>query len=396
MNLSSKKHFIYTLTILAILGIAGFLVYRYMLPALTVRPSPAGQPVTGRIPPPARPGVPPTPEEPGAAPVKIPPSEIGAEEQLLQITDFPVVSPSFNKAGDKILFYKKDGGDLYSAKTDGRTLEKISNLTVIGLFDALWSPERDRAVVRYLDQETIKAFLHVGTSTARALPSDIAALAWSPSGASLAYLVPEELRARLISIDRAGAQTKTIAEVPLRDAAINWITDDKIAFETRPSGLAEGFVFTFSRKGGNFTRILGPLFGLATLWSPDGSKILTSRTARGGTQLQLVVTDAAGRGIWQTKLGTLPEKCAWLDSQEFYCAAPSQILPSQLWPDDYLRGEIVSTDHLILARADTQRILDIALNGSFDVSAPLISKDKKYLFFVNRKDGTLWRLKLNP
>ncbi len=394
MDLASRKRIIYILILLIILGSAGFLIYRYLLPAAVTRPRAPGEPVTGRVP--LRPGVLPTPAPPGIPPpFATPPAEALKEARLVRLTDFAIISPSLNKKEDAILFYKKDGGDLYSSDFDGRSLEKISNLTIIGLFDALWSPERDRAVPRYLDGENIKTFLHIGTSSVRALPSGITSVAWSPSGTLLSYILPEELSATLVTTDRTGGKQQTLVETPLRDATIQWVTDDKLIFETRPSGLAEGFVFSFSRKGETFTRLIGPAFGLTTLWSPGASKLLVSRTDERGKNLRLLVAEPSGKTVWQTELATLPEKCVWLDAQEFYCASPTNILSSHVWPDDYLRGEIAGADRLFAGRVDTRNLHEIPLDGSLALANIIVTKDKKTLFFVKRDDGTLWRLKLN-
>src|SRR3989344_3966859 len=166
MGLDRTKRIIYISALVILLGLAGFFLYWFFLPAERRTPE-----TEKRI----RSLVPASSEE------KTSPESILKEEEtkiletkpeltLVQITDFPVVSPGLDKSGDKVLFYKKDGGDLFSSDFSGKEKEKISNLTIVGLVEAIWSG--GRAAVFYLDGETRKGFLHTSTSSTAALPQD--------------------------------------------------------------------------------------------------------------------------------------------------------------------------------------------------------------------------------
>ncbi|TSC76174.1 MAG: hypothetical protein G01um101433_784, partial [Parcubacteria group bacterium Gr01-1014_33] len=261
-SLSQKKRIIYIIAGLLGFAILGFAGYRYLLPAF-VSKKPAGQEgVSGsvRIPPAASLGQ--EPADTGKTPPTAEPTLPPEEQRLTRITDFPVISPSLNKAEDKILFYKKDGGDLLSSDFRGQNQEKISNLTIIGLLDAVWSPAHDRAAVFYLDQETIKGFLHIGTSSVAVLPQNITSADWSPDGKSLAFGVKTNNALTIGTVDSSGKNQKMLTALPLPDAQIEWVTPDLISLTTAPSGFAEGFIFTYSRSTGALTRILGPFLGL--------------------------------------------------------------------------------------------------------------------------------------
>lgn len=389
-DLTTQKRIIYIFLGVAILGLLGFLLYRFLSPQ-TVKPPAPARPATGRIqPPPPTTAVEKTPEE--LKPGEI--IEVGPEQKLIKLTDFSVVAPSLNKTGDKILFYKKDGGGLFSSSFDGLEQQKVSNLTILGMIEALWSPAKDRAAVFYLDQETLKSFLHIGTSSVAILPQDIKSFSWSPDGKSLAYLLPKDDRLNLVIGDSSGKNAKTVFNTPLLDAKINWVSTDRISFQTAPSGLAPGFVFTFLRSSGAFNKIIGPFFGLTSLWSPDGSKVLISTTNSAGKNLKVVVGDKDGKALLDLNIKTLADKCVWLNSNELYCAVPKVILTETIWPDQYLRGEINPADLIVYLNLEKQESREIFSEQNFDMTDLLISKTKDYLFFVSRLDGTLWTLKL--
>lgn len=388
-ELKRTKLIIYFILGIMVLGLLGLLTYSRFT-TTGRKPTPKGPGITGRL----SDGRP-TPTE--KRPEKLNLGEefpVAAGQKLIKITDFSVVSPSLNKEENKILYYKKDGGNLYSSDFSGQKQEKISNLTIVGILEALWSPARDRAAVFYLDQETLKGFLHIGTSSVAILPQNLKSFSWSPDGKSLSYLIFKDDRLNLVSGDSAAKNIKNIFSTPVLDAQISWVSADKIAMQTAPSGAAEGFIFLYSRASGSFQKILGAIFGLTSLWSPDSSRILISSTNSAGRNLRLAVTDTSGKILFNSNLATLPEKCTWADNKEIYCALPRDISTENIWPDEYLRGEVNTTDSLVKVNIEKKEIEGIFTEEGFDVSSLILSKDKNYLFFINRVDGTLWSLKI--
>ena len=315
------------------------------------------------------------------------------EQTLLALTDFSVVSPVIAKSQDKVLLYKKDGGSRYQVDFAANQ-EKMSNITIVGLTEALWSPARDRAAVFYIDGEVLKSFLHTGTSSVLALPRDIKSFAWSPDGKQFAYLIQTSDGVSLIISDASGKSSKEVFQTPILDAQIQWISADKIAFQTAPSGHAEGYVFIYSLKTSTFRRFLGPLYGLTTLWSPDATHLLVSATDAGGGNLTLSLYDSAATKLERLDFLTITDKCAWISTKEFYCAVPNAFPDTAVMPDDYLRGEVATQDRILSFALDTSNTALIFSGGAMDIANLAITAKKDYLIFVNRTDGIPWRLKL--
>lgn len=395
MEFDRVKKIIYTGIAAGILGLLLFLGYRFLYPGTEAPPPAPGERITGRLP-----GLPGTGELGGEPQLtELAPGEsveITPEQKLFRITDFPVTSPSLNKQEDKILYYKKSGGDLLSSDLDGKNQTKISNITVVGLLEAIWASTRDRAAVFYLDNETVKGFLHIGTSSVAVLPQGIKSFSWSPDGKSLAYLLPKNDRLDLITADASGRNSKKVFTTPIGDASINWVSADRIVFSTAPSGLAEGYLYVYLRSSGVFNKIVGPLFGLSTLWSADGSRLLLGATNALGKRLDLAVRDSSGKELSLAGSRTLPQKCVWQGTAAFYCAVPRAISAETVWPDDYLRGELNTSDRLLFTDYAKKENKEILNTGDFDMSDMLLNKTANWLVFVNRIDGSLWSLKIRP
>ena len=337
-----------------------------------------------------------TPEVPNVTPLPSPLAGLQdkiKEQTLLALTDFSAVSPIINKNQDKVLLYKKDGGNIYAVDFAANQ-QKISNITIVGLTEANWSPLKDRAAVFYIDGDVLKSFLHIGTSSVTALARDIKSLAWSPDGKQFAYLLQNSDQLSLVIADASGKNSRQVSTTPILDAQIQWISADMISMQTAPSGRASGFVFLYSLKTGTLRRVLGPLAGLTTLWSPDASHLLVSTTNGGGKNLTFLLYDASGAKLRQFDFLTLPQKCVWTSAKDFYCAVPERFPNQAVMPDDYLRGEVVTQDRILSYNIDTSKTGLIFSGGAMDMDNLAVTKKKDYLIFVNRVDGILWRLKL--
>jgi len=392
-NLSRNKKLAYIAITVIILGLLGYAAYRAFLPSGETPQSSPEEQITGggqvRTPGSGTGGT-----QGGQGGGEIQPPIITPEGRVLtQLTNFPVIAPAVNKEENRVLFYKKDGGDLFSIDFAGQNQEKVSNITVLGLFEAVWSRDKDRAAVFYLDGETIKGFLQIGSSTA-SLPQGIKSFVWSPDGKSIVYAVERSEKTDIILADANGRNPKITYTTPLRDAKLSWPTQDRIILETAPSGIAEGFLFAYTRSSGVFSRIIGPIFGLVSLWSPNGSQIASSITNNEGKNPKILIFDASGKLTFETTAATISQKCAWADEKELFCAIPQNSLSGYILPDDYLRGELNTSDRLMsinLGSGDVKELLD---SGGLDISDIGITKKKDYVFFINRFNGTLWSLKL--
>ena len=73
---------------------------------------------------------------------------------------------------------------------------------------------------------------------------------------------------------------------------------------------------------------------------------------------------------------------------------PQVIPPRSVLPDDYLRGELHTSDSIIRVNIETHTGETLFEQSDFDIADIVVAKDGSMLFFVDRTDGTLWGLKL--
>ena len=316
---------------------------------------------------------------------------------VYRLTDFPVIAPALNKKEDKIVFYQKNGGNMYESDFTGTGLQKISNFTIVGLFEALWSPSRDRSILFYLSEDDVKSFLIVGTSSVTSLPMNIKSLSWSPDGKEFAYFIDDQnpAGAALAISPAQGTRPRIVGHIPVFDAQLQWVSADIMAIQTAPSGLAPGSLFAYSRSSGALRRIAGSRNGLTSLWSPAGTRVWTTFTNNKGHDLANEIYSRAGKKERAGgKVPVLPGKCAWIDTNDMFCGLPKSVPNNAILPDDYLRGDLWTLDRLALFNLKTNETTYILEDTNFDISNVVVTKKKDFLFFINKIDGTLWSVKL--
>jgi hypothetical protein len=133
------------------------------------------------------------------------------------------------------------------------------------------------------------------------------------------------------------------------------------------------------------------------LGSPDQSLLLYSET-EGGLLSRIFFRKTNQIGGF--KVNTLPEKCAWETGSKNYLLCAIPIKPkSAILPDDWYMGATSYEDEIWrfdVARNTGEQIasLNQFTLGPVDVMRPFITPDNKYFIFINKKDLTLWGVRI--
>lgn len=401
MNTSSTKKIVFAAIGAIALVLIGYYLYRIWGPQSGVRPPTSDTTGSGSIGG-LRSPLPGTTANLSPTPSSDISQDAGTKEEIkvTRLTDFPVIAPVLNKKEDKIVFYQKNGGNLFESDFTGASLQKLSNFTIVGLFDALWSPSRDRSILFYLPdvgQDDVKSFLIVGTSSVTSLPMNIKSLSWSPDGKEFAYFIDDQnpAGAALAISPAQGTRPRIVGHIPVFDAQLQWVSADLMAIQTAPSGLAPGSLFAYSRSSGALRRIAGSRNGLISLWSPAGTRVWTTFTNNKGHDLTNEIYSSTGKKERAGgKVPVLPGKCAWIDTNDMFCGLPKSVPNNAILPDDYLRGDLWTLDRLAVFNLKTNETTYILEDTNFDISNVVVTKKKDFLFFINKIDGTLWSVKL--
>ena len=333
------------------------------------------------------------------------------EQKLRLISSLPVAGATlFDKNAQTFIRYvERAEGHVYEAlASDNKPPYRISNTTIPKIYEAYWVQNGQGVILQYLKGTDIQMFYAAlkqgATSTEQALsdgtflPNNIGALVVSPAQDKVFYLLPREGGVVGVRSNPNGTQKTQLFSSPAAEWLASWQKDRSISLFTKPSSEASGFLYTLNINNSTLERVYGGIRGLTALPNPSGDTQLLSVSSLGGLELKLF--DAKTQGLSGVGVTTLPEKCVWskTDSVVLYCAVPDYI-PAGSYPDVWYQGVVSFADSVWKINAKTgatNRILtpQSVANTTMDITNLVLSAKEDYLLFTNKKDLSLWLLKL--
>lgn len=294
----------------------------------------------------------------------------------------------------EVRYIERQSGNTYSFKVHERVATRLSNKTLPGIQEASWLSDGSGAFVRFLEKDS-GGIEHVSTymlpingeggyfleqdlSEVKAASSSVLTLLSSGSG-SIATLS-----------GTSGTGGRTLFSSALSSLHIAFAGSSYVA-TTKATAHLDGYAFQVNSQGA-FSRLLGPLRGLATLPSPSGTQLLYSYVDRGTLYMQ--VLDIVNRTAVSLPLTTLAEKCAWSQGSDvLYCAIPTGM--SGMLPDDWYQGAHTFSDRLwridLASRVATLVFDPKQLAGTpMDLESLAVDSESDVIIFMNRMDGSLW------
>lgn len=399
--MTTKKLFIIALILLVLVG-GTLLVYNLFFagggPTPTASPGaalPSGLPGGGAT---ISPGAFPTAGAGGGA--------AGAAGQVTALKIKPiskekVLAPTIGEDGKTVKYYSRTSGQVWESAFDGSGLKKISSVALTNLIKILWSPDKEKVIGVFSENDKIKKYFYDYTNNQSALLNErIGYIAWSPDSKKIAYQFTdasgEQSNISLANPDGTG--WKNVFKTRLDNLIVEWPSAEKISLRQPPSGLSQGILYAINSQSGDFNKILSDLFGLNAKWSPKADKILYSATDNRGRHPQINLTDEKGANFKDLKMSGLVDKCVWSnDDRTVYCSLPQDISDNAVWPDDYYKGLVILADDFYKINLETNEKTKIAGSTdqtSYDAQELFLAPKEDYLFFVNRADGLLYSLKL--
>ena len=237
---------------------------------------------------------------------------------------------------------------------------------------------------------------NVTDKTLKTLPQETEDVSLGNSNKEVAVVYSDKTGKKIALSYDSFSKTKDVTSTKIPDIRIDWFNSDNIALATRPSGVAQGILYSLNTKTNKTTRVLGGVYGLTTNFSPTGKMVLVSETDSTGQSLKLANINLDKKSKRNISLFTLPEKCTWAqDERTVFCSVFKVNDPdSFVMPDDYYKRRVRSDGEEIVRisteTGQTQKVID----GSFDASNLFLMPDESYLFFINKIDGRLYRLSL--
>jgi hypothetical protein len=325
------------------------------------------------------------------------------KQKLYRISNEPALAPVVR--GDKLYYFTKANGFLWESDMEGLEQKKDSDTQVDNLVEAAWSRTGDKAILGAADSAGVmRRYIYTATERQpRPLDANMRSVAFSPKGDRIIYHRVDTVGGdRAIVIANAdGTSPKILLHPIFNDFTLAWPREETAVIETKPSFASLTHLHGLDTRTGYLTKVLPEDFaGLDAAWSPSGTKLFCTRaTEEGDAAASFVATWPQSVTKEVFGAGTLAEKCAWKrDGNSVICGAPTEIPYGTRLPDDYFSGVFVSVDNVVEISLPNASARTIALaQGMFptiDIDTPIFSSDETKLFFVNRRDGYIYAMRL--
>lgn len=337
-------------------------------------------------------------------------------QKIFKIADGPIASATFvqtlRPTTTLARYIKANNGHVQDVMLDssGAVPKAVSNTTIPGVLRALWGESGNAAVVQYMDgailktarisfpQATTSTTAGVRTARLQFLQNNVADIAVSPGGSSLAYLLRTNtgLDGYITKMD--GSSPKKIFSLPLFEILLSWPREDTLLAHTKSAAGIPGIAFSINAQNGNVVPLLYAA-GLTVIADRTFSRIMYQTVGGSHTSYLRDIQKGSDTPL---SFDPIPEKCSWstTDTITLYCGVPLQFTPAN-YLDLWHQGKEASADSIVSFNALSGKSFILTSPGSGDggVNSDIIeiknSPDGKYLLFITKGDRSLWGVRIS-
>lgn len=372
----SKKFLLIIGILLVIIGLIVFYFLFLKKPIVVKQPTPAGLPETE--------------EEFLKEALKPQP-----KKRLMKISEVPAISPTIKN--NSIIYYSPEG--LFESNFDGSNLRKISPIVIPNLIKVIWSNDASKAIIQNYDENySIKKYIYdYDISKSYPLPDNIKTIAFLPNSSKIIFnyvnFNKNIFYIGTSNIDLTNSQKIIDLKLPL--AQLEPVLENKIIIKFPSSGLVSNSILLLDTKNSKLNLLLSDEYGLDIKASPNATKFIYSSTNSKGKDISLFILNSNGQRK-NLEIKTLVDKCTFSqDNRTIFCAVPRQIPENAILPDDYYKDKIDFYDDIWRINTETgEKKLVEGIDIEINADNLLLSPQENYLFFINKKDGNLYSLKL--
>ena len=332
-----------------------------------------------------------------------PTKESIVEKKITQVSDKAVLGPVVDKKTGEIKYYDAATGIVWKTNEDGKNIQQVTTITMLGLKNVLWSTDQNKVVTVLLKENKNAFYVYDYLSQHSTLLKDnLDTVAWDNIGSRIFYkYFDAKSGQRTLNISNPdGSNWQKLADISARNLSIVSIPlTATVSYWNYPSAKEETLFQSIGVTGGEPKIILNGKYGADYLWSPSGKETLVSSlVSKEDNTLTLGIVSLDGK-YQNLSIPTLVSKCAWSkDGKSIFYALPGNIPATAIMPDDYQENKFNTEDtfwRLDLTTGNKERIIEAnEIGGKYDSSEVFLSMNEKYLFFVNKIDRKLYRINL--
>ncbi len=317
--------------------------------------------------------------------------------QIIQLSKEPAIGAVYDPSSGHIKYYLQKNGWVISSLPDGSNAVTISDTTISGIQQVVWSPSTTK-VILFL-QDGTKELYDYSTHQPTFLKNGVSAVGFSPDGGSVAFYDNTDPATPATDIlNLSSMNQQQISSDIFLEPAFSWKGNNLFVRSVTPNLYRRPKnLDVYNTSTQKWSNIFNGVYGFSDAVSPNGNTILYSQTQVYGQNLDLFVHSATTGGERDLQLATIPEKCAFASNTLVYCAVPNSWPSFPQLPEDYTDGSIQTTDSfwaIDLTNGQKFEILkSSALSDKFDAEHLIVAGN--YLIFTNKYNHLLYALKIH-
>jgi len=316
-----------------------------------------------------------------------------------QISTSSVNSIAIDRTSNGLKYYDKDTGRFYKIDQNGQKIS-MSDKIFFNASNVIWSKISDTAIIEYPDNSNI--IYNFTTQKQTTMPKHWQDFEFSPANDQIVTKsIGLDPNNRWLAITNADGTNEQILEAlgeKENTVRTSWSPNDRVvALQVEGRSLNRQEVYFIGKNNENFksTTVEGRDF--RSQWAPDGSNLLYSvYSSDNDFKPKLWAVSANGDTIGEKRIDlgveTWSDKCVFSSATEAYCAVP-QNLPAGAGITPEIAAKIPDSIYRIDITNGQKRLVAIP-DGSFNINNIAISPNAKSLFFTDRNDQRIYKIKL--
>ncbi|MES2007215.1 MAG: hypothetical protein V4436_03890 [Patescibacteria group bacterium] len=341
-----------------------------------------------------------------------------SSQKVFKIANGPVTGAAFVQTLFPTTTYARyvlqENGHVMDQALDvsGSLPRAVSNTTIPGTAQAVWSKSGGVLYLQYLDDTTIKSvsltFPQATSSKSvtkpveiQFLPDNVQAIAVSPNGLQIAYLLKGSAGSDGYVANIDGSNSKKLFSIGFSELLLSWPSPNTLLLTTKPAAGVSGMVFSVDTKAGGIVPLIYAA-GVTAMATPTFSYILYQSDIPGEAAPMSYSHNNKNNEDILLSFNPIPEKCvaSSIASSTVYCATPQTYFNTS-YLDNWHKGAASLSDMIVSFTFDQLPNNDVVAEpGSADggvasdILLMAVSPDEKYLLFVKKGDRSLWGVRL--
>ena len=325
------------------------------------------------------------------------PSEPRAIEPF---TNEAAVSPFFDAKDLALLFLVPDEMMLKEKTVLSGTERTLHTFSFVPKM-AVWSPDGGKVLIA--ESETRWTLYTRETDAAVSLKPGVENPIWTRLGDKIVYKFynPNTKERTLNVADPDGTNWQVIGDAEFQHLGMQTVPESSlVAYWNLGNAFEKTSLKTMLVVGSEPKEVFSKNFGADYLFAPNGQKaVMSSVVQAGGSDISLALINMNGGNYQNLFIPTLVAKAIWSkNSRVLYYALPGDIPAGSILPNDYVGKPILTRDtfwKVDIGTGEKSRIVETNdIDQDYDASSFTLSADETMLFFVNRRDGKMYRINL--